>query len=211
MRVYKFLSSEFALKDIREHRIKISEIHDLNDPFELIPFDLSDPDFRRGIIKSRDEMNRRGVLSFSSKWNNPLLWSHYADKHKGICLGFDVVAADENTIYVEYANERLPPPLKLDASFALNLLRTKFAGWEYEGEVRIFATRDTEENGYYYANFDGNGLVLREVIVGHRCCVERGQIIGLTTSYPAQEQIEIMKARLSFTTFMVIENPDSFS
>src|SRR2546426_4361250 len=153
MRVYKFLSSEFALKDIREHRIKISEIHDLNDPFELIPFDLSDPDFRRGIIKSRDEMNRRGVLSFSSKWNNPLLWSHYADKHKGICLGFDVVAADENTIYVEYANERLPPPLKLDASFALNLLRTKFAGWEYEGEVRIFATRDTEENGYYYANF----------------------------------------------------------
>jgi len=42
MRVYKFLTSEFAMKDIWEPRIKISEINDLNDPFELIPCDLSD-------------------------------------------------------------------------------------------------------------------------------------------------------------------------
>jgi hypothetical protein len=43
MRVYKFLTSEYAIKDIWERKLKISEISDLNDPFELIPCDLSDP------------------------------------------------------------------------------------------------------------------------------------------------------------------------
>jgi hypothetical protein len=34
MRVYKFLSAKFGLKVVEECRIKISELNDLNDPFE---------------------------------------------------------------------------------------------------------------------------------------------------------------------------------
>lgn len=29
------------------------------------------------------------VLSLSSKWNSPLMWSHYADEHRGICIEYD--------------------------------------------------------------------------------------------------------------------------
>jgi hypothetical protein len=29
-----------------------------------------------------------GVLSFARTWNSPLMWSHYADQHRGVCLEF---------------------------------------------------------------------------------------------------------------------------
>lgn len=31
----------------------------------------------------------RGVLSLAARWDNPLMWSHYADEHRGICIEFD--------------------------------------------------------------------------------------------------------------------------
>jgi hypothetical protein len=107
MRVYKFLTSEFAMKDIWEQRIKMSEISDLNDPFELIPCDLSDPKHLYAVLAMRDEMTRnRGLLCFSHAWTNPLLWAHYADKHRGMCLGFDM--SDDVARTVDYVGERLP-------------------------------------------------------------------------------------------------------
>ena len=69
---------------------KISRFCDLNDPFELIPFDLSNEDQRDALIHTRKELSDVGLLCFSFKWLNPLLWAHYADKHKEICLGFDL-------------------------------------------------------------------------------------------------------------------------
>ncbi len=37
------------------------------------------------------------VCCFSSKCDNILMWSHYADSHQGICLGFE--GSDENEYY----------------------------------------------------------------------------------------------------------------
>jgi hypothetical protein len=47
MRVYKFLSAKWALRDITEHRIKLSEFKDMNDPFELSGSRWSDPQVDR--------------------------------------------------------------------------------------------------------------------------------------------------------------------
>jgi hypothetical protein len=35
------------------------------------------------------EMGRKGVFSLSETWRSPLMWSHYADEHRGICLEYD--------------------------------------------------------------------------------------------------------------------------
>jgi len=40
----------------------------------------------RRDLKSHIEV---GVLSFSEKYSDILMWGHYADSHKGICIGFD--------------------------------------------------------------------------------------------------------------------------
>lgn len=38
-----------------------------------------------------DELSKQGVLSLGKKWNCPLMWSHYADEHRGICIEFSTV------------------------------------------------------------------------------------------------------------------------
>src|SRR5260370_7577223 len=93
MRVYKFLSCKSGLRAVRERRLKISEVRSLNDPFELLPFDLSDPELRKWVISSRDEIGKnRGLLCFSQHWHNPVLWAHYAGSNNGLSLGFDFPA-----------------------------------------------------------------------------------------------------------------------
>jgi hypothetical protein len=32
-----------------------------------------------------------GVCCFSTTHSNPLLWSHYGDQHRGLCVGYDVM------------------------------------------------------------------------------------------------------------------------
>jgi len=39
MRVYKFMTAEFGMKSLREKRLKISLLDDLNDPFDLLPYE----------------------------------------------------------------------------------------------------------------------------------------------------------------------------
>ena len=46
-----------------------------------------------------------GILCFCRTKRNPVLWSHYADKHKGMCLGFDV--RDDSLNAVKYVSRRL--------------------------------------------------------------------------------------------------------
>ena len=203
VRVYKFLEEKWALDDIREHRIKISEIHDLNDPFELLAYDLSDADHRRALLRARDQINKRGVLCFSRLWSSPLLWAHYADTHRGICLGFDVAHSQERLIGVNYVEARLPFPEEFDEQVARQWLRTKSVDWGYEKEVRVFASRDQHEGGNYFASFDENDLILREVITGHRSPIERGSLFALLVSY--SEPVKVIKARPSYDSFLVVE------
>src|SRR5260221_8529019 len=89
MRVYKFISSKYGLKALREQRLKISEVDSLNDPFDLLPFDLSNPAIRQWLVGERSKIGKSfGLLCFSKQWQNFLLWTHYAEGHRGLCLGF---------------------------------------------------------------------------------------------------------------------------
>ena len=87
-------------------RIKISRFDDLNDPFELMAVELKDKAVRKAFQAVRDHMcANRGVICFSRGWHNPLLWSHYAEKHHGVCFGFEL--PDVNITSVLYDPKRL--------------------------------------------------------------------------------------------------------
>src|ERR1700690_489805 len=91
MRVYHFINKEYGVEDLRRRRLKIAMLNELNDPFEFYGVDLSDENIRRGFKKMKDELSlTNGLLCFSRDWHNPVQWSHYADKHRGLCLGFEV-------------------------------------------------------------------------------------------------------------------------
>jgi hypothetical protein len=79
MLVYHFLNAHWGLDDLRERRLKISRIMDLNDPFEFLGVDLADRQVRKGLKKTKKELaEEQGLLCFSKSWRNLVLWGHYA-------------------------------------------------------------------------------------------------------------------------------------
>lgn len=106
MRVYHFVNQEYGLENIRRKRLKIATINELNDPFELFSIELSDPSVRKSFRKMKNDLAmKQGLLCFSKSWSNPVQWSHYANNHQGICLGFDV--PDAFLCNVNYSRKRL--------------------------------------------------------------------------------------------------------
>lgn len=65
MIVYHFTSSEFALKALRDRRLKIARINELNDPLEFCAADFADADTRIKLETFKNHSNERyGVICF---------------------------------------------------------------------------------------------------------------------------------------------------
>jgi hypothetical protein len=208
MRVYHFLNAEYGLDDIRQRRLKIATIEGSNDPFELssVALDTRERRERWGAFK-REMAIRYGILCFSRDWHNPVQWSHYADHHRGLCLGFDV--ADTLLSGVVYRKTRYKPRLldDLNEDIARIILTTKFKHWEYEQEVRVFAElkdRDLKTN-LYFRSFDDN-LSLREVIVGHRSLVGRTDVAAALGDMAAE--VSAFRARIAFHSYKIVKQQD---
>ena len=75
MLAYHFLNDHCGLENLRHRRLKISEIAQLNDPFEFLGVDLTDIDFRKALKKTKAAISEtKGILCFSKDWKIPLLW-----------------------------------------------------------------------------------------------------------------------------------------
>lgn len=142
----------------------------LNDPFEC-PFD--DDEVKKELAKCPQMSEHRidevaselkgafkllGVCSFSRARKNQLMWSHYANEHKGFCIGFNKRLLleshrDSIALDVNYQSAQ-PSALELISGFEVNpisnslegninhsvfsdLIRTKYTYWSYERETRI--------------------------------------------------------------------------
>ena len=167
MRVYHLLPRKWALCDLKHRCLKVATFADLNDPFELRGVRLENRADRRRFNRWRKfTAAKLGLLCFSKSWRNPVLWSHYADEHKGFCLGFDVPASCLHE--VKYVPERLQfEQLVPDEGQLQQLLRTKFKDWGYEGECRriVRLHNACEADNLHFWPF-GSDLELREVVLG---------------------------------------------
>ena len=57
MRVYHFINKQYGLEAVREKRLKVSRINNLNDPFEFMGADLSNLEFRENMEGFKDNCN----------------------------------------------------------------------------------------------------------------------------------------------------------
>src|SRR6185503_592987 len=136
MRLYHMTKFDKTINFIlKDRRLKIGLFNELNDPFELACFDRHDRDQRAGFEQITDSFTAKyGVLCFSASSKSPLMWAHYAEAHKGVCLGFDIPA--EQVTEVDYAARRLvlevdefESPEDLDSEILKRFLRTKYKQW----------------------------------------------------------------------------------
>ena len=211
MNVYYFTGAPFAISNLSLRRLKVSRLSDLNDPFEMLAANLTDDQRRRNFHALKDSLNEsKGIVCFSSNWNNPLLWGHYAEKHTGIVLGFEVpidllVKIDYSKVRVKLEVDPVTKHLVLDDAVAEKLIRTKFRDWKYEDEYRLFAglDHDTTESGLHFLDFSDN-LRLTQVILGQRCDLPIERVRSIVNSFP--DRVKVTKACLAVSTFRVIED-----
>ena len=181
MKVYHYLSAEHGLTNITRRHIKVSCLDDLNDTFEMLPSVVSTPAAPQAFRNVKDELgSNRGIICFSGIWHNPVQWSHYAYRHKGLCLGFNV--PDELLQRVTYTQSR--PQFDVESfknwsctektNWLKTLLHTKFCHWEYEEELRMWVdlseccVERTRSARLVFRNFSDD-LILKEVLLGADC------------------------------------------
>ncbi len=109
--------------------------------------------------KAKTKFEDIGVCSFSREQKNPLMWSHYADDHRGVCLKYHFPESFFNYPIigwedVKYGSYPLTDWLVQNANevdttdgsdFMLELIQialiVKAQAWEHEQEARIVRSR----------------------------------------------------------------------
>jgi hypothetical protein len=134
-----------------------------------------------------------------------VLWSHYAERHHGIALGFDV--PDHKVLTVRYLNCRMEiQEEEMNEETIKDFLTTKFVDWAYEKEVRLITDLSEADpiDGGYYMNMEAE-LQLKEVIVGALSGVSRDQIVEeMTAGGFDRSQVKLAKARLAFKSYNMV-------
>jgi len=209
VRAYHLTSAEHGIISISLSRLKVARFSELNDPFELMPLHSHKPEIRKLMVRFKDSENsKKGLLCFSKNWTNPMLWSHYADKHKGICLGFDLRRGQVQEIHYEKKRPRMelgtledPPSIPKDLQDLL--LLTKFKDWKYEQEIRRFVnlSEAKQENGLYFLPFDED-LRLKEIILGVRNDLSLEAILKLKMA--TNPAAVVFKTRLEYRGFRIV-------
>jgi hypothetical protein len=154
--------------------IKVSKIGTLNDPYEFMPYKRYNTQKRRDFNKVFRSVEKKwGILCFSQTWEEQLLWAHYADKHKGIALGFEI--PEDKLIEVIYVCNEIRTKIELtndskeNEQKFLDLAKIKFQEWKYEKEYRLLIplAKCEQKEKYFFYPF-GNNLKISRIILGCR-------------------------------------------
>lgn len=169
---YKTLS-EF-LEDELKGEVYLSTPDGFNDPLDcLIFFDvnkISEEDRLITVLANKNEKDKKEILEelrkeynffkiqegykkdvrcacFTESNKNILMWSHYADCHKGFCIQYNTERIESriknNLFPVLYTKERLDITTelrKMSNNAIIKALISKAIDWEYEEEWRIISS-----------------------------------------------------------------------
>lgn len=162
-----------------DHIARLSRQH-AEDLIVNIKYDATDPEYdapdRLQFLLARNieyELLRqyeKGIVSFGERANCVLMWSHYGDQHKGVCIGYSIPADAAGNLYkVSYGGRRVVEASAIAAmldgdelarrSVDKAVLLKKANDWSYEREWRLIGERGLQNSN----------LELEEVIFGVRC------------------------------------------
>ena len=172
-----------------------------------------DPNFLHEIIKKYLN-DFCGICCFSKLYDSILMWSHYADYHKGICLKFDITKdPDLFSINLPVHYSRKLPVFDLfscqDKIFN-KLIQPKFMAWKYESEVRIFkGKKDLENNKLTNQRiFKFKNEALQEIIFGTNASEKDIKIIKKLCEKSDKNHVKFSKMQLKQEKLYGLEKVD---
>jgi hypothetical protein len=124
-----------------------SKYAELNDPFDGMYINKANAGDLEHLISTLR------VCCFSKVNDSLLMWSHYADSHRGICLEYDVDAETykSRVLHVKYAKSlpiletirrRADGTLEINLDKEARIFLTKGELWAYEQECRTLILSD---------------------------------------------------------------------
>jgi hypothetical protein len=216
--LYRFLAAEWALRTLRERRLRASRIIELNDPFEwrigtiaetLEQAEAGRVSFDAFVKRINDQW---GIISMSAVHSDPVIWSHYADSHKGIALEFD---HERDTGLHAIAYSHALPMFDvtrflregLTSEYTLGVIRTalgrKSITWSYEREYRahLDLTKCDEDGGHYFSSIPDD--FLKRVILGIRCDTPTAEVEQALEA-SGFHGVPVVRARMSETAYEIL-------
>ena len=203
-----YLTSGFDVNDERARRI-IERGRNLKTTLNLYPFYTKWNEFYKYNIYPESIISKRAsnkvalvkkylsdfqkthlICCFSKRNDSILMWSHYANKHTGVCFEFDINSTEKDMVEVNYKNEKVEFKILSVISHILALeflnkpydssnqkfnnevmepLYTKSIDWAYEQEVRYilplrFSNRVFEDKNNCYIKAPN----IKSIIIGCR-------------------------------------------
>jgi len=142
-------------------------------------------DMSDGSAEMCAQMDKRYRLyCLSTKPDCPLMWAHYADRHRGVCLEFNVKSYDFcSATQVSYSADY--PRYSLDDDTDLSPFYSKSADWAYEEEYRLVAQEENDALG-------SGTLMTRNGIYQYSTGALASIIIGCCTPSDAAQEISDM-------------------
>jgi len=117
-------------------------------------------------------MKNKGVLSLAGQWDSPLMWSHYADEHKGICIEYDISSSVRGAPKeIDYEGNR-----GISVSTLLDWIFKNSKSAENEIESKYFYTKANQwkyEDEWRYLNSSQGSVSapfnVKSIYFGMRC------------------------------------------
>lgn len=170
---------------ILKSRLYAAPYFDLNDPMEgRYLYNQSDGKIDEDMArKLKGDKEKVRVCSLSRDPNNELMWSHYAEGHKGVAIGVEVDRTKYEVRPINYDGLHQIGLNNFHSGSAIDVLSHKLDVWRYEEEERVFT------NGKQYIEVSVN-----KIICGSRMSTQdKGFITDLVEK--VNPSIEIINAR----------------
>lgn len=156
---YRGIQSFKHLTDIfLNSRMYAAPYFDLNDPMEGHYLVGESGEFDQDMEKFlKGEKEKIRILSLSRRPDISLMWTHYAEGHKGVAIGVEIDRNLYSVRPIDYDGPMHIGRRNFHQESAIDILTKKLSPWKYEEEERVFVT------GTQYVN-----VSVKEVILGSR-------------------------------------------
>ena len=200
------LGGSRAAEYIERHSQRRAEQHVRNINYYATEPDYDTEEYRRFLLSESIESEllgqyEKGIVSFAERANCPLMWSHYGDQHRGICVGYSVPPDAVDEVHkVQYGGSRRVQASRVaamldgsdDARTQVDeaVLLRKAESWSYEQEWRLVGRRGPH----------ASILEMEEVVFGLKCDAI-GEYIVMKVLHGRAGQVGFSKIRETPGTF----------
>lgn len=203
---------------LKKGDLKFTRPSEFNDPFDCCPTQLGEVPIDAFPHAVGDMMNKsiqsaismmHGIACFTPHPNKMLMWSHYGDQHRGVCVGFDSnvllknppLNSEGNPLYediVEVVYSSVRPEADCKEQYF-----QKSKEWSYEDERRIISSLKRGSPAWGAGVWPIPTAAIREIVLGARI-PEKTEKKVVNMAKDANPNIAIQKAVLHMHNFEIL-------